>query len=412
MDFISLLSFVLLLLLRVTSAQLTATITSPDGKYLVDVTVSNPTAHTIAILNWNNLFDPIRRLSPAIIVRDARGFRVPMPTTYVMRAGMRESDFCRLAPGANFSRGYDLRARVRGGPDVLRGNITVGLPDGFKGIASADRWMAPVAAIATRVKGNSPTFGDYEAAGLQDITLRSRRLHLHLGNAVLGDNRTGFQDDAGDGIHVDPRDCLPSDERINMHNALEGASTYANALALAADDPSNRLFANYFHPSGRETVRKVAAALQTAFKEQGPRVTAYCTDDANLCDTNPHVLGHSATESRLGDTQVMLCPDALKLPEAPSPCSSHPRREIGATASRVILHLLLTLNTVVGGTLTGNVYGSGACQLLKNSHIFPTLRNPDSYAQLAIAQYTYGFGGPPYSGPRCPPKLGIVPRIQ
>ncbi|KAL8957202.1 MAG: hypothetical protein Q9193_005465, partial [Seirophora villosa] len=322
------------------------------------------------------------------------------------------SDFCRLAPGANFSRGYDLRARVQGGPDVLRGNTTVGLPAGFKGMASADRWMVPIAAIASRLRGIAPTFGDYEAAELQDITLRSRRLHLHLGSAVIGDNRTRTKDDVDDGIHIDPRDCLRSDEKNNLRTALEGASTYANALVLAADDPSNHFFANYFHPSGRETVRKVAFALQMAFEEQGPRVTAYCTDDANLCNTNPHILGHSATESRLGDTQVMLCPEALKLPKAPLPCSAHPRGEIGATASRVMLHLLLTLNTVVGGTLTGNVYGSGACQLLKNSHILPTLRNPDSYTQLAIAQYAYGFGGPPYAGPRCPPKLGIVPRIQ
>ncbi|KAL8647514.1 MAG: hypothetical protein Q9210_005516 [Variospora velana] len=401
--------------LHLTTSQLLGSLTSPDGKFLIQATISNPTQEKIGILNWNNIFDPITRFPYSLIIRDDRGYHIPFATTYAMRAGMRLSDFHILAPGVNYTRRYDLRSMVRGVPNGLHGNITVGLPGGFKGIPlGAYQWTVPVAAFVTTLTAVSPSFGDYEAAGLQDITLAARRLHLQLGRTEFNDDSRASAADTDplEGIKVGPKDCNNKDERKYIHDALYDAGVYANALSLAANDEKSRLFANFFLSPARQTVKEIASLAQSAIKGQGSRVTVYCTDDANICASNPRVLGHSTTRSWLGDPQIVICPGALKLPRALPPCAKRPGKEIGATASRVMLHLILTLNTVVTDTLAGNVYGSGACQLLKNSRIMETAKNPDSYAQLAIAQWHYGLGGLPYQGPPCAPRLGIVPRIQ
>lgn len=303
---------------------------------------------------------------------------------------------------------------VRGVPNGLHGNITVELPGGFKGVPpGADHWTVPVTAFVTTLTGLSPSFGKYEAAGLQDITLTARRLHLQLGRTGFNDSTASAADtDPLEGIQVDPMDCNNNANRKQIDDALYDAGVYAKALFLAADDEKSRLFANFFLSPARQTVKEIASLAHMGIKGQGSRVTVYCTDDLNICASNPRFLGHSATGSWLGPPQIVICPVALNLPRAMPPCAKRPGKEIGATASRVMLHLILTLNTVVTDTLTGNVYGSGACQLLKNSRILETAKNPDSYAQLAIAQWHYGLGGLPYQGPQCAPRFGIVPRIQ
>ncbi|KAL8989305.1 MAG: hypothetical protein Q9177_001777 [Variospora cf. flavescens] len=401
-------------LLHLTTSQLLGSLTSSDGKFLIEVTISNPTQERIAILNWNNIFDPITRFPRSLIVRDDRGDHIPMATTYAMRAGMHLSDFHIIAPEVNFTRRYDLRSMVQGVPNGLHGNITVELPGGFKGVPpGADHWTVPVTAFVTSLTGLLPSFGNYEAAGLQDITLAAPRLHLQLGRTGFNDSTASAADtDPLEGIQVDPMDCNSNADRKQIDETLYDAGVYAKALILAADDEKSRLFANFFLSPARPTVKKIASLAHMGINGQGPSVTVYCTDDLSICAANPRVLGHSATESWLGPPQIVICPVALNLPRAMPPCAKRPGKEIGATASRVMLHLILTLNTVVTDTLTGNVYGSGACQLLKNSRILETAKNPDSYAQLAIAQWHYGLGGLPYQGPQCAPRYGIIPRIQ
>ncbi|KAL9020829.1 MAG: hypothetical protein Q9185_002013 [Variospora sp. 1 TL-2023] len=397
-------------LLHLTTTQLLGSLASKDGKFLIEVKISNPTQERIAILNWNNIFDPITRFPYSLIVRDDRGYQIPMATTYAMRAGMHLSDFYIIAPGVDFTRRYGLRSMVQGVPNGFAREHH----GGFKGVPpGADHWTVPVTAFVTTLTGLSPSFGNYEAAGLQDITLAAPRLHLQLGRTGFNDSTALAADtDPLEGIQVDPMDCNNNADRKQIDDALYDAGVYAKALFLAADDEESRLFANFFLSPARQTVKEIASLAHMGIKGQGSRVTVYCTDDLNICAANPRVLGHSATGSWLGAPQIVICPVALNLPRAIPPCAKRPGKEIGATASRVMLQLILTLNTVVTDTLTGNVYGSGACQLLKNSRILETAKNPDSYAQLAIAQWHYGLGGLPYQGPQCAPRLGIVPRIQ
>ncbi|KAL8972202.1 MAG: hypothetical protein Q9197_002892 [Variospora fuerteventurae] len=259
--------------------QLLGSLTSPDGKFLVEVTISNPTQERIAILNWNNIFDPITRFPHSLIVRDDRGYDIPMATTYAMRAGMHLSDFYIIAPGVDFTR----------------------------------RASRPVTAFVTSLTGLLPSFGNYEAAGLQDITLAAPRLHLQLGRTGFNDSTPSAADtDPLEGILVDPIDCNSNADNKQINDALYDAGVYAKALFLAADDGKSRLFANFFLSPARQTVKKIASLAHMGIKGQGPSVTVYCTDDLNICAANPRVLGHSATGSRLGPPQIVICPVALE----------------------------------------------------------------------------------------------------
>ncbi|KAI4175254.1 MAG: hypothetical protein LQ343_001790 [Gyalolechia ehrenbergii] len=325
-----------------------------------------------------------------------------------MRAGISDADFHHFPPGANFYIRHYLKSLVQSVPNQLHGNITVGLHWGFRGISHTGTWTVPAAAAAN-LTGGLPKMGDFTAAGLQDIALTSRRTSLQLGPPNYDDIPTPVYDQ--DGIQVDTENCQGVDSAI-MRVALIDAGIYAKALSLAAKGPSSALFSNYFLSVARPTVSRVALSAQMAIYGRGPHVSVYCTGRGNICDSSTNILGHSSTPSWLGDAQIVLCPTARELPQAPLPCSKHPGVQIGATASHVMLHLVLTLSNVVGETITGNVYGSGPCQLLKGSRILRTTENPDSYAQLAIAQWAYGLGAPPYYGPKCPPPLGIVPDIQ
>ncbi|KAI4245095.1 MAG: hypothetical protein L6R40_002694 [Gallowayella cf. fulva] len=397
------------LLLRVTTGQLIGSVKTVVDRYVVLVTISNPTRDTVSILNWNNVFDHIIPLPVSIVVRDKRGRSVQIPSTYAMRAGITSADFYHLGPGEDYHRTCDLRSLYEDIPTGREGNITVGLPGGFKGISHNGTWTVPSQAAAN-LSADPPKFGDFSAAGLQDISLTSRPMSLHFGVPLFEDSvpatatRTPYH-----GIHVDTDACQAQDI-TRMKDALSDAGVYANALSLAANDRSSALFANYFLSIARQTVKRVASSAQTAINGQGPHVSATCIDEGYIClMSNTNILGFS---SRLPQSHIVLCPAARSLPRAPDPCSSNRGKQIGASASHVMLHLILTLDNVVGKVIAGNVYGSGSCQLLKNSYILETTGNPDSYAQLAIAQWAYGLGGPPYEGNPCPPVLGIVPNIQ
>ncbi|KAL8646865.1 MAG: hypothetical protein Q9226_006678 [Calogaya cf. arnoldii] len=333
-----------------------------------------------------------------------------MATMYGMRAGMSNTDFHELKANAVFSRTIDLRSLLQVVPEGRSGNITVALPGGFKGISHTGPWTVPVAAAAQLV--DPPQLGDYSAAGLQDISLTSRPLAVELSFPIF--ETDGVVDpiprETIGGIEV--RDSCQGQNGTNMTDIVFDAGIYARAISLAAKDHASALYANYFLPPARPAVGRVASSVQKAINGQGPKVNVYCADMFNLCTHNPNILGYAFTPSNLRPAEIVMCPAARKLPRASQPCSPHPGIQFGASAPHVLLHLILTINSMFTNTITGNVYGSGSCQLLKNSHIFPTARNPDSYAQLAIAQWRYGLGGPPYHGKACPPTLGIVPNIQ
>lgn len=399
------------LLFQVTTSQLVGSITRwKKDQYTLVISISNPTNNTISILNWNTIFDPATPLPVSLVIRDDQRLPVRMATTYAMRAGMTDTDFHHLDPDQGYSRGFDIRSLLQVVPECRSGSITVALPAGFKGMSHTGAWTVPAAAAAD-LTVDPPRLGDFSAAGLQDISLTSRPLALEF-SFPLFDNG-GLVDPMArgplGGIEVD--DSCQGQNGTSMTDALYDAGIYANAISLAAKDRSSALFANYFLSAARQAVGRVASSVQNAINGQGPQVGVRCADILNTC-YNTNILGHTFTPSNLGPAEIVMCPAARKLPRAPWPCTTHPGRQIGASASHVLLHLILTINSIFTDTITGSVYGSGSCQLLKNSHIFATAKNPDSYAQLAMAQWGYGLGGPPYDGDPCPPTLGIVPNIQ
>ncbi|KAL9001237.1 MAG: hypothetical protein Q9169_000421 [Polycauliona sp. 2 TL-2023] len=399
------------LLFHFTASQLLGSITRSNDRYVLDISISNPTNHTISILSWNNIFDYAVFLPVSLDIRDDQGQPLRMATMYAMRAGMNDADFRRLAPKAVASRAVDLRSLLLVVPEGRSGNISLALPDSFKGVSHNGEWTVSPAAAAN-VAADPAKLGDFSAAGLHDISLTSKRMALEL-DFPLFDNDGMVDSNARAPVGpIQIGESCRDSNGTNMTDFLFDTANYAKAISLAAKDRSSAIFANYFASPARKTVATVASLVQELINGQGPQFDMYCTDPYRVCERYPNILGYTSTPSHLGTAAMVLCPVARKLPRPHQPCSSNAGRQIGASTAHVVLHLMLTINSIFKHPITGSVYGSGSCQLLKNAGPSATAKNPDSYAQLAIAQWRYGLGGPPYNGKPCPPTLGIVPSIQ
>lgn len=121
----------------------------------------------------------------------------------------------------------------------------------------------------------------------------------------------------------------------------------------------------------------------------GPHVDAYCSELQDLCDTEGSISEYSFTPSFIGSSYVVLCPAAMKLGRASKPCSPPSEKQIRASASRVMFHLIMTVNNPVGSFIGNNHYGAQVVLLLSNSTIVDATKNADSYTQMAVAQQAY-----------------------
>ncbi|KAL8906116.1 MAG: hypothetical protein Q9171_006407 [Xanthocarpia ochracea] len=398
------------LLLQRSSAQLTSKIVSPGNKNIYTVEISNPTDTTISLLAWNNIFDPLTKLPVLFDVRDDQGNIVPLASTNVMRASMSSNDFYSLAPRESFSRTIDIRQIMQNlpsGPSTPLGGglgdklFTITTPAAYKGVIGDP--SAVVAALAN-LNSNPKHLGDLGTSNLQDITVAAKT--TRFGNVFpLFPEVDSTYFSPADGTHA-ATECAAQD-LADVSNAIFDAGVYASSLAKAANDSTNTLFPRFFSPSAdnRQLVSTVAAAAAASLVEgQGPHVDVYCQDIEGLC-ANPNFLGYSFTPSFLGDAYIVLCPAARALGRAPAPCELGSVG--GASASHVLFHLLMTLNNVVPMVATSSVNGLLACQNLANSTLIQPTRNPDSFAQLAIAEWGYGLAGAPYNGATCLPADGI-----
>ena len=402
-------------LLQWTSAQLTGNVTSPGNPFIVTVSVTNPSRDTISILAWNNLFDCTTQLPVLFSVKDDQGNDVQLASTNAMRAGVSNSDLFPLNPGQTFIRIIDVRQIMQNIPSGPSGPLgaglqpkayTIRLPVSFKGMAGTA--SVPVGANAD-LTGNPPTLGNFAAANLEDITLQAAPLRLSSVFPVIGTVDSTFTS-AADGIQVNG-DCA-AQNLTDDSNALFDAGIYANSLSKAADDFSSPLFPLFFSGASREVVTRIANAAANSIRGIGPHVDLYCTDLQNMCG-DPNILGYSFTPSFLGNAYIVLCPSARALGRAPQPCyNPEVGSERSASTSHVMFHLLMTLNDVVTTMMANSVYGTLACERLSNSTLTDPTKNPDSFAQLAIAHWGYGLGAQPYNGPSCLPRGGVLPDMQ
>ena len=402
-------------LFRWTSAQLIGNVTSPGNPYVVTISITNPSQNMISILAWNNVFDYTTQLPVLFSVKDDQGNDVQLASTNAMRAGISYSDLFPLTPGQTFTRVIDMRQIMQNTPSgpsrPLGGGLqskiyTLYLPASFKGITGTTSVPHGAAANLTR---NPPMLGNFAAANLQDVTLQASALRLSSVFPVIGDVDSTFVSPA-DGVHVNG-DCA-AQNLTDDSNALFDAGIYANSLAMAVNDSSSTLFPLFFSEASQEVVSSIANAVANSIRGIGPHVDLYCTDLQNRCG-NPNVLGYSFTPSFLGNAYIVLCPSARALGRAPQPCHN-PKTgsERSASTSHVSFHLLMTLNNVVTAVMASSVYGTLACEKLSNSTLIDPTKNPDSFAQLAIAYWGYGLGGPPYNGPSCLPAGGVLPDMQ
>ncbi len=389
--------------------QLTGFITNSFKPYIVTLQISNPTEDKISVLQWNNIFDNSTQLPVAFAIKDDQGAELQIASTYVMRAGVSNSDLYTLEPGQNFTKFVDVRQFLQNIPSGPTGSypkaISLSLPSSFKGISGAVS-IAPEA--AANLNSQPPTLGDFASSGLTDITLTANILKLSLRFPIYQNLDPSFTA-AEDGIQLNS-DCK-AQNATTMSNTLFDAGLYARAVRLAARDSSNGLYTHFFPTQSRQNVSLVAGAATRSIHGAGPHVDLYCSDIESLCG-NPNILGYTFTPSYLGNAYIVLCPSAIALGRAPEPCSAlQPGVQISASSTHVLIHLLFTLNNVVKSVISNSVYGPLACSQLVNSTSDST-KNADSFAQLAIAQWAYGLGGAPYHGPSCVPASGVLPDNQ
>lgn len=399
----------ILLLLHVTAAQLVGAITSPGNAFIVTIVISNPTSSTISVLAWNNIFDFATQLPVSFSVEDDQGNPVQLASTYAMRAGMTSEDLYDIPPGQNFTRIFDLRQvlqSVPSGPTTLWPKvIRISLPSDYKGISHTGPYNIAVEAAAD-LTSVPPQLGDFSASGLQDISLSSDALPLPLYFPIFPNQPDGSN--VNDGLRLDLGDCQ-AQNATDLSDAIFDAGLYAQSMVHATTTPSSPLFADFFESSEQLAVSQIATLVKGAIGGSGPHVDVYCTDGFDLCGTTSNILGYTFTPSWLGDAFIVLCPSARHLGRAPMPCSADTGAQVSATTSHIMFHLILTVNNVIRTMLDGTIYGSLACQQMKNSTTSAPGQNPDSYAQLAIAQWNYGLGGAPYDGPSCLPANGALP---
>lgn len=267
--------------------------------------------------------------------------------------------------------------------------------------------MIPVEAAADITRG---VLGDYSAAGLKSISLTAAPYTVQL-NFPIFEGSESNSTILSDGVQLDHGTCTGTNATI-LNDAIFDAGVYANSVHLASVDTSSTLFPQFFQTSQRSAVSNASESASLTIQGNGPHVDVYCSDLDNLCDSEGSILGYSFTPSFLGSSYLVLCPAARNLGRAPDPCSAPSGKQLSASASHVMFHLTMTLNNAVRSIIGNNYYGAQAVLQLANSTTVNATTNADSYAQLGIAQWAYGEGGTPYSGPACPPANGLVPGNQ
>ena len=391
-------------------AQLEGRVISPGNSYVVTIQITNPTQNTIAVLAWNNAFDNTTQLPILFNVRDDHESVVPLASTYVMRAGMSSSDLYSLAAGQTYYRTVDLRQVMQNlpsGPSTPSGAgltkkvFTVALPTSYRGIIG-NPWA--VVQAAAGLNSSHPTLADLSVSNLHKIIVTSSPIKLSAVFPMLGDLSPSFAN-PDDGMRMDS-ECAADK---NISDAIFDTGVYARSLAMSASNLSSSIFTMFFPTLARQKVNSIATAALRSINGHGPHVELYCTDIQNLCG-NPNILGYSFTPSFLGNAYIVLCPTVQAFGRALPPCQTGSLSS--ATTSHVLLHLLFTLNNVVPAVMTQSLNGPIACQGLANSTLENPTSNPDSLAQLAIAQWGYGLGGTPYDGPSCLPVSAVDPVVR
>lgn len=395
--------------LNLVAAQLTGSITSPGNPFIITVKITNPTTDTLSLLKWNNIFDNETQLPVSFNIKDDVGNDLQIASTYAMRSGMTSSDLYVFTPQQTFVQIFDLRTYLQdlpNGRDGLQTRvIQISLPTVFPGVAQHEVYSVPSEA-ATHLSEQPSTLGNFSAAGLEKITVDAAPLRLAFQFPIF-QQLSGNEIGPADGIQPDKAQCtFPN--MTGVPDALADTELYAHSVQLAASDPNSMLYQSYFPDSLRNTVQSIATSVVNSTRGHGPHVDLYCSDILNLCGSNSNILGYTFTPSWIGSAYIVLCPSALNLGRAPAPCSTPAGTQTSASTSHVLFHLMLTVNNVVGRVISNSVYGSLASQkLLEASKAGqPTtdpLGNVDSYAQLAVAQWEYGLGGPPYTGEACLP---------
>ena len=175
-------SFMLNAFVRLTTAQLSGTLTSSQtDNEIIKVVVTNESKENVSVRSWNNVFDT-RALSNPFMVKGSNGSHVPIGGSNIMSAAMNNDHPFDLVPGSNFTREFSLTNYIINLPgrpattelvNITRPSICHGLV-GHNGSYQ----IRPHADLRYDDSDNLIGLGDFAKANLSTITLSTNHLQL------------------------------------------------------------------------------------------------------------------------------------------------------------------------------------------------------------------------------------------
>lgn len=388
-----------------TTAQLTGSLTRcAHNPNLITATITNTHTRHVSVLKHNTLFDT-SHLSVPFTLTDAAGTRIPLGGfSRLFYSGVSRADFLDLAPGANFTRDFNLTEYVALEPERSERfrTIRISLPSAFRGRKDHDGVYDVHPAAEGRVIDGQLRFGNVAKANLTPISHASAPFEITLAVPARRSSRRAknHRRKLPPGLQVITTQCNPGDAAKAATGILH--ASYLAGAALNAASAFGSVPFNYFFPSNPRTAGIVAKLMNRIIASQhgqGEPIGISCKDLANQCQANR--LGvHTGYAMQLPDPTkkpvVVLCPAGLGLPPNPPPCSQAPGTR---TIGELVLHELTHIQSISGPGLdifdeTGQV-ASAVGDAVKAGQ--DTTTDANAYGLLGSWAWDLGLGGQPWN---------------
>lgn len=389
-----------------TTAQLSGALTrcahAPD---LITATITNTHTRHVSVLKHNTLFDT-SHLSVPFTLTDAAGTRLPLDGfSRIFYSGVSQADFLDLAPGANFTRDFNLTEYVALEPERSERfrTIRISLPAAFRGRKDHDGVYDVHPAAEGRVIDGQLRFGDVVKANLTPISHASAPFEITL--ALPARRRSSrraknHRRQIPPGLQVITQQCNPGDAAKAATGILH--ASYLAGAALNAASAFGSVPFNYFFPSNYRTAGIVAGVMNRVIasqRGQGDPIGITCKDVAKHCQANRIQVntGYAVQDPSNARTPIIvLCPAGLALPPNPPPCSQAPGTH---TIGWLVLHEMAHIQSISGpGVDVFDETGQLASQVgdaVKAGQ--DTTTDANAYAFLGSWAWDLGLGGPPWN---------------
>lgn len=384
-------TLILLSHLSLSITQLTGTITRCNhDPNLITAVITNTHTHHISVLKHNTIFDTSHQSVPFRIT-DMAGTRLPMGVSHLFYSGVGWEDFLDLAPGQKFTREFNLTEYVALEPKGLEHlqTIEISLPSAFQGLKDHNGVDVHPAA-----KGQSIN-GQLRLGNMTSISHTSAPFQISLPVTAHHSLPKTRREDVTGGLQLIAGTCSPPDAAKASMGMLH-ASYLAGAALNAASNFSEKPF-NYFFPAGQRSANIVAGVMTRVIQSQlgqGQYIGVSCQDHLKECQYG--VSGYMAAHQKRFNPSIVLCPDGLRFPPNPPPCSARPGT---VSIGYLLLHELMHVQSISGpGLIIGDETGQTALDVAKAIRAHrDTTTDCNAYAYLGTWAWDLGLGGPPWN---------------